>query len=168
MGKSKLFMAMALVLSLVSFRAFSKDAGYEISSFDLSGKLAENDVLSVSETLDVDFKEPSDEFSRKIPKEIFYRSKDGVNMKYVLEVRDFKVDGFDEGLEIDDSSVFTATAKSGEAKFSGKRKFKISYDIVFPNDRIKNYDFFYYSLLTPEIGAAVKSFKFKVAFEKKI
>ena len=168
MGKSKLFMAMALVLSLVSFRAFSKAAGYEISSFDLSGKLAENDVLSVSETLDVDFKEPSGEFSRKIPKEIFYRSKDGVNMKYVLEVRDFKVDGFDEDLEIDDSSVFTATAKSGEAKFSGKRKFKISYDIVFPDDRIKDYDFFYYSVLSPEIGAAVKSFKFKVAFDKKI
>ena len=148
--------------------SFAGTKNVEFASVNFVGKLLENNTLSVVQSLDVNFKEEANEFLLPVPAVVRYRDKDDVVRKYVLRVEDVSVKDFDCSFEKSSSSNVNVKIVAADSVFSGKKKFTVSYNVVFPEDRLNEYDFFYYVLLDSEIGGEVKKFDFRIDFEKKI
>ena len=151
---------------LFNITAFSQN--FSITDYLLQGSLSKDNVMNVTETISVDFYEPSHGLYREIP--LFFEAKRTVNGKeklvyYKTQVKN--IDTYDENVSIDSSSDYL-TMKLGRADtvFTGNKTYKISYQVIIPDDRIKEDDFIFYSVLGPDWKCSIQNFNFELNLEK--
>lgn len=160
-----------MVALLAAPLCWADAGGFDIAELYFYGSVSEENVVSAVETIDVNFTEYRHGIYRTIP-EFFhlsdYDSKDRlVTKEYVTQVKNICVDGAPSSYSSEDDNT---VIKIGDANSTviGPMSYKISYDYCIPDDRIGDYDLFYYSVLGSEWDAPVEHFIFRVDFEKDI
>lgn len=141
---------------------------YIVDSFSSKAILSEQNTVSATETIIVDFSEPETTFTRSIPLvTTLEKTVDGkpVSLKYTAHISSIFVDGYTFVTENSDGNYYI-TIESGETPFEGKIAFHISYIYDLGDDRIDVYDDTYFSFLGNGFDAPVKKVDFLFTFPK--
>lgn len=139
-----------------------------INEYDFKGHLSKDNVMTVTEKISVDFTNPSHGIYREIPK--FFEAKRYVNnkaklLKYITKVTDFSVK--EEPYTTENSSdYFTAIIGSKNIVLTGQKSYIIKYKYHIPDDRVKESDFIFYSVLGPDWASPIHNFNFEISLEK--
>lgn len=149
---------------------FGDDGGYKITNYIFEGSLSKDNVLTVNETIYVDFFENRHGIYRSIPEH--FRLDRMVGNRYATLDYYPKIHSIDTGYDNSTSSYEDGvrSIKIGDADklISGQHVYNISYVVEIPDDRVKNGDFFYYSVLGPFWDVPIDEFSYRVNFEKPI
>ncbi|MBQ0051909.1 MAG: DUF2207 domain-containing protein [Treponema sp.] len=160
----KKFLILLVLAGLVQLNCFADQAGYSIIDYKFHGLLHENNSVSVTEEITVNFTEPRHGLYRTIPSTMHVaREIDGETkvLKYRNKIRHVSVQN--ENFEWEEGAI-----KIGDAGKTvlGKKRYVISYDYIMPDDRVDSGDLFFYSVLGSEWNVDIGSFSFVVDFEK--
>lgn len=165
---------LALILSMKSANIVSaEDGGYIIRDYDVDAVLQKNNVLEITETIQVHFTEERHGIYRNIPTQMYVNrdtleSLDGSNhrvMKYVNKIKNLSVERWIYETEYEDGNCVIRIGDEDEI-VNGDQTYQISYRYVMPDDRIDNSDFLFYSVLGSGWKTTINHFTFRVAFEK--
>jgi len=165
--KKKFIIFFALIL--LASPMFADLAGYYISYYNFDATLQENNVLSVTETIDVVFTEARHGIYRTLPTR-FYASnyEDNDREMTYAEYYRYISTGDDKYTTSSENETFAIKIGDPDKTIEGKHTYTISYECVMPDDRINSYDFFYYSPLGAYWETTINQFDFNIHFEKPI
>ncbi len=173
---SKRKSVLALIFTLLAFTSCTtnnttitpESSTYIIDSFSSKAILSEQNTVSTSETIIVDFFEPEASFTRAFPLTVtLEKMVDGkpVSLNYTAHVSSVFVDGYTFTAETRDN-IYYITITSGDTAFEGKVAFHISYIYDLGDDRIDAYDDTYFSFLGSGFDVPVKKMDFLFTFPK--
>lgn len=165
--KRKFTLLFALII-LIAAPVFADKAGYYINYYNFDAVLHENNVLTVNEVIDVVFTEPRHGIYRSLPLYYYvtnYEDKNNREMTYAENYRHIYT-GSDQNSTSTEGNTFFIKIGNPNKEISGSHTYTISYECVMPDDRIKSYDFFYYSPLGAYWETTINQFDFNIQFEK--
>lgn len=147
--------------------AFADDGGYTITEYQWSGVLHENNVLSVTETIDVNFEDWRHGIYRSIPKLFYVGQPDGTATKYYGRVNHISVK--EDDFKVEDGSEYCDIRIGDEDEYKiDDYSYEISYQYRIPDDRIADRDFLFYSVLGSEWNTTIDHFSFELSFDKEL
>lgn len=147
------------------------EGGYRILEYQVDAVLHEDNRVTQEETITVDFLEPRHGIYRMFPTYFkIYREGDTESRVYRYEcsVKRVDVEGevFETDYSEDDSSSYYIKIGDADTYVEGLHTYKIRFDYVMPEDRIKKGDFFFYSVLGADWKTDIENFSFRMEFEK--
>ncbi len=157
------------ILCLFSFVFVGADeGGYRIEDYKFEGTYHKDNTVSVTETIQVQFTESRHGIYRTMP--LFMdvkRDVDGkkVVLKYQNDVRDVDVKDWNFSTDVDDN-YYDIKIGSRSEYVDGIQTYKISYTYVMPDDRVKDSDLIYYSVLGADWNVDIKNFDFDMKFDE--
>ena len=147
--------------------ALAADDGYRISRYSFSGRLTEQNVMEVTEVIEVDFREPSHGIYREIP--LTYQVEPAVTGRdwftYKASVEDLTVKGAPSRTETDGDNL-TVRIGSADELVEGSRTYTLSYRYVMSDNRLPDADLLYYSVLGTSWSAGIDLFEFEIGLDK--
>lgn len=158
----------SLFVIKLGIEASADSGGYTIKSLDFKGVVHENNSVSVTETLNVNFYEQRHGIYRAIPLTMYVGGKVADlddTLLYRNYVTDVNVDGYNFDVEEEDDYCYIKIG-SEDKYVDGNQKYEISYTYTMPDDRLDTTDFLFYSVLGDKTGTAINNFKFNVKFDK--
>lgn len=168
MKKLFVIVAAALLLVLMTPSPAFADEAYTIKSDDVHITVQENNVISVAETLTVDFSQPRHGIYYVVP----YRGtwKNYINgeyteVRYNQRIYDFSVEGNKYELSRDGGSI---TAKIGDPDkyVSGRQVYTVSYKCNMGDNGYDEFDMFYKNIINCHEGDYIENASFRVTFPK--
>ncbi len=165
--KKKFIIFLSFIL-LISSPLFADLAGYYITNYRFDAVLHENNVLSVNEVIDVVFTEPRHGIYRTLPIYFYTANEEEDREMTYAEIYHNISTGIDKHSNSTEGNTFIIKIGNPDIEISGKHTYTISYDCIMPDDRIKSYDFFYYSPLGAFWDTTINQFDFNIRFEKPI
>lgn len=166
---SLLLMSLFLTL-LPSFPIKAAAADYDISQYDIELKVRENATVEVIERLDVHFNKPCSQLVRSIPLKHSRKLKNanGRRMVYKYRTPVYHVSVLGAPYTEKKKGSYLNIIIGGEDNtFTGDKQYEISYVYDMGEDRIKDYDRFYYPILSSEWNTSIKKINFTIDFDKK-
>lgn len=165
---NKIISALLFLFCFLQPFLFADEGGFVIKDYSFQGVFKENNVMSVTEKIDVFFTEKRHGIYRTFPSEMYVtREKDNklCNMTYANKVKKISVlnDNFDTSSE---NSTYVIKIGSENTTIAGPHTYIIKYDFVMPDDRLDNGDFFYYSVLGQYWDTTIEHFSYSIKFEK--
>lgn len=153
--------------------ASADEGGYTIRDYTVHAVLHENNVLEVTETIQVDFSAKRHGIYRNIPTHMYVKrdtseKQDGSGsrvMNYANQIRNLSVDGWDYETSYENGN-YVIQIGDEDSKVEGIQNYQISYRYIMPDDRVTASDFFYYSVLGSGWKTTIDHFTFDVIFEK--
>lgn len=162
-----LFFSVILILPAL---ADAQTAGFYIKSYDYYAYLGKNKVMTVQETIDVEFIDRRHGIYRSLPEKFSAYRYDGKNerfMEYKQEYSSVSTSP-DKNTTDAESSVFTIKIGDENKTIIGPHTYTIKYKCVMYDDRIDLSDFFYYSPLGAYWETDIEQFNFRIDFEEPI
>ena len=147
----------AFALALLVFTCAGVPAEAADDGYKFNGVWHENNTVSVTEKISVNFLESRHGIYRTIPNRFvlggsFVGEKDR-NYHYAVKVRNVDVEGDDYERDSDNNNTILKIGSS-------------SHTYKFPPDRIDSADMLYYSVLGPSWTTTIKKFAFDMKFDK--
>ncbi|MCR5792347.1 MAG: DUF2207 domain-containing protein [Lachnospiraceae bacterium] len=149
-------------------KASAEDTGFVITDYYVEGDWHDNNVVTVREHIEVDFKEKRHGIFRSFPDRFYlgaaaYGGKE--TLTYYSKVKNIHVE--EDKYSVDTEDGYTTIKIGNKYKtVTGKKSYDISYDFVIPDDRIDTMDFIYYSPLGAQWDTQIKHFSFSFLFDK--
>ena len=164
----KKFVLFFVLIFIASVPVFADLEGFYITNYKFDGVLHENNVLSVTEVIDVVFTEPRHGIYRSFPEKFYYfNQEEEREMTYVPKYR--SIDTGDDKHKTDtEDGVFSIIIGDKYKTITGNHTYVISYDCCIPDDRIKQNDFLFYSPLGAFWNTNIDNFEFDIKFEKPV
>lgn len=153
--------------------ASADEGGYTIRDYTVHAVLQENNVLEVSETIQVDFSAKRHGIYRYIPTHMYVKrdtseKQDGSGsrvMNYANKVKDLSVEGWNYETSYENGN-YAIRIGDEDSTVEGLQTYQISYRYSMPDDRISTSDFLFYSVLGSGWKTTIDHFAFDVTFEK--
>ena len=156
-------------------KASADDGGYTIRDYHVDAELQKNNVLDITETIQVHFYKKRHGIYRNIPTHMYVNrvtveDEDGSAaesrvMDYANKIRNLSIDGWEYDTEYENGN-YVIRIGDEDTLVEGDQTYRISYRYVMPDDRISYNDFLFYSVLGSGWETTIKHFSFDVAFEK--
>ena len=146
---------LVLFMSTVSFVS-AESAGFTTERFDVDVTISEDHVMSVTETIDVDFYESRHGIFRYIP----YDGK-----AYTIDNQAVYSDSYEEYRE--DSNVVFQIGDPYET-IRGEHRYQLGYDLVCYEDDDSTVDYLSLDVIPPEWQTAIKSAEIYIEFPKAV
>lgn len=166
----KLLICVALLAAAFAVPAGASAAGgFEITSYDVTAVVSENNVYDVTEVINVRFDTQRHGIYRTIPvnTEQTRETTDGnrVTTRVLSSVWDVSVEGWDYSVSGDGSQV---TIKIGNAYeyVTGDQTYRISYKIGFGDDGAARFDEAYFNIIGTDWEAPIKKASFSITLPK--
>ncbi|MDE6567031.1 MAG: DUF2207 domain-containing protein, partial [Lachnospiraceae bacterium] len=137
--------------------ASADNGGYTIRDYHVEAKLQKNNVLDITETIQVHFQEKRHGIYRNIPTHMYvnrFTAEDAENksatsgrvMDYANKIRNLSVDGWEYDTDTENGN-YVIRIGDEDTLVEGDQTYQISYRYVMPDDRITYNDFLFYSVL---------------------
>ena len=143
---------------------------YEITAYHVDMSLSENNVLSVQENLTVQHNEQMHGIVRAIPymQTIVYLDGNGDlrSNNYKTKIYDVSVTGAHE--TYDESGIFYIKLGSASQYVTGTKNYEYSYKIDLGDDRITEFDQFYYNIIGNYWDTTITGVSFKITLPKAV
>ena len=157
-----LFISFFLFL-ILPINVHAQDYGYEIESYNVDIIVNENNVLNVTETIDVNFKESRHGIFRKIPIVNKFQRKD-FDTKNKAKIRNVSInEPYTSSLE---NNIYTYKIGKAYETITGPKQYIIKYDYDFGDDNIDEYDEVYYNIIGTEWDTNMKVVGFTIQMPK--
>lgn len=148
-------------------------SSYTIQDYHVQAELQKNNVLEITETLQVHFNEKRHGIYRNIPTHMYVnrdtsKNLDGSSSRvldYANKIRNLSIDGWKYDTEYENGN-YVIRIGDEDTMVEGDQTYRISYRYVMPDDRITNSDFFFYSVLGSGWNTTIQHFSFDISFEK--
>lgn len=169
----KKFVTLLLSLTLLmcaTWSAFADEGGYTITNYQVSAVLYDNNTVTQTEVIDVNFSSSRHGIYRSIPQTMYVgRNVDGesVAMEYRNQIRNVSVEGAPFETESEDGHCNIRIGDADETVI-GDQRYTISFTYSMPDDRLDSGDFLFYSVLGSEWGTTIDHFSFDMTFYKPI
>lgn len=151
------------------------DGGYTIRNYQVKAELQKNNVLDITETIQVHFHEKRHGIYRYIPTHMYVNRATVVDengsvtesrvMDYANKIQNLSVDGWEYDTESENGN-YVIRIGDEDTLIKGDQTYRISYRYVMPDDRITYNDFLFYSVLGNGWKTSIKHFSFELVFEK--
>lgn len=143
---------------------------YQIVEYDVQMSLSDNNILSVEESLKVQHNEPMHGIVRAIPymQNIMYLDGSG-NLQgnnYKTDIYDVSVTGPSETYS--ESGIFYIRLGSEYQTVTGEKSYNYSYKINLGDDRITEFDQFYYNIIGNYWDTTITNVTFKLTLPKPV
>lgn len=148
-----------LCLSALGVRAFDD---VRVKTYYVDVNVHANNTIDITEEVTVHFGEPRHGFFRYVPYKYYMFDK-----TYVCDINNVKVYGDDYTLSDENDNLLI---KIGDANrmVSDDKTYGIEYTIVNKEDRLKDFDIFYHSIVGNDFQLDIDTLMFSVVFEKKV
>lgn len=148
-------------------------SSYIIRDYHVQAELQKNNVLEITETIQVHFNEKRHGIYRNIPTHMYVNRDTSENLDgsssrvldYANKIRNLSIDGWEYDTEYENGN-YVIRIGDEDTLVDGDQTYRISYRYVMPDDRITNSDFFFYSVLGSDWNTTIQHFSFDVSFEK--
>lgn len=162
-----------LIIGISSTTAFADDGGYSITNYKFTGTLHENNTVTVTENITVNFTSDRHGIYREIPLYMYVGGavdgRPGTSIEYSNDVKDVSVEGWKYSVDEDEDGRYEMIKIGSSSKYvSGEQNYVIHYTYVMPDDRLDSTDFLFYSVLGSEWNVPVDKFSFDLKFDKAI
>lgn len=156
----KKLLLLTLILCLTTLGALAKDVW--VKSYLVDVAVHENNTLDIVEEVTVHFDEPRHGFYRYVPYKYYMFGK-----SYRCDITDVKVSGDNYSLKDENDNLLV---KIGDANrtVTGDKTYSISYRIKYRDDRLKDRDMFYQSIIGQDFELDIDTLCFSVIFDKKL
>ncbi|MEG0895590.1 MAG: DUF2207 domain-containing protein, partial [Oscillospiraceae bacterium] len=170
----KKVLSLLMLIVVVSVTAFAEDYEnyeyYDTNSYDVNVKISQDNVYSVTETIQVEFKEKRHGIFRYIP--YIQNVKRPVNGEIAefrsrSKVYDVDVKGFDYDVSSENGNKVIKIGDK-DSYVSGKQTYVISYKFRPDDDRVSEYDEIYFNILPYLWETPIEKVTFSVEFPKVI
>lgn len=144
----------------------SENASYDyvITSYDITANVSEDNVLSVTEKINVFFNSPRHGIYRVIQTKGNVARSDGSDVNYSAKINSLKASE-----EFDTSSSggeYTIKLGSADETITGAHSYEISYNYVIGEDKLKGADELYYNIIGSQWSAPINNLTFKFTMPK--
>lgn len=158
----------ALILCALCGTAFADDGGFVIRDYNVQAVMHNDNSVTVTENISVDFLEARHGIYRTIPEFMYIGGAvNGTDSSkaYRSYVSDVYVAGAPAEFYAEDSSYFI---KIGDPDYTvtGDKNYTISYTYRMSDDRIDELDLLYYSVLGADWDTYIDNFSFTMSFDK--
>lgn len=171
LGKLQFGFILFFILFMIPRNTISaSDMGYRINQYQMDITVMEDGKIHVKELIQVNFKEYRHGIIRQIPiKQKNKIESENGNKTYVYDVKI-------SGLSVE-SDPFTQEKEDGYLKLKlgsadksimGPKTYSISYTMDIGDDRIPEYDMFYFDIIGPDWDTYIDAVDFKITFEKPV
>ena len=158
---SLLFISFFLFL-IMPITAYA-DTGYKIENYKVDIIVNENNVLDITETIDVNFLEQRHGIIRKIPiKNVYKRSDYYTESKAIIsnmKINDHYTSSYSDG-------EYSYKIGSASEYVTGKKQYIISYSYDIGDDNIDEYDELYYNIIGTKWDCNIENVEFSIAMPK--
>ena len=156
------------VIILLPALADAQTAGFYIKSYDYYAFLGKDKVMTVQETIDVEFIDKLHGIYRSLPEKFFATRFDGENYRDLEYKQDYRsVSTYPDKNSIEHGdNVFTIRIGDENKTIIGPHTYTITYKCILYDDRIDLSDFFYYSPLGAFWETNIDQFNFRIDFEE--
>ncbi|MEG1276012.1 MAG: DUF2207 domain-containing protein, partial [Ruthenibacterium sp.] len=164
-----LMVALCLCFSF-ALPGFADDDGYRITSFAVDATLHENNTVTQTETITVEYLVPRHGMFRTLPTLVsVWRTVDGerVKMTYRTKISDMSVEGAPYETSNEDG-IYTIRIGDPDEVVTGSVTYVIHYKYDIGDDRVADYDELNYSLNGPDCDTTIDNFSFQMHFDKPI
>lgn len=164
-----LFILLTLLCTVLKVQA--DDSDYYVESWDYLAIVHENNTWDVRERIDVNFVQPHHGIFVYKP-QIFTDTHpyDGVDSQYTYKLKIKKVDvpgwNFETETNGDAQDNFIIQIGKESVTLTGLQSYVINYSIVYPDDRVKEADHLYHSVLGEGWASNIRHFAFDIRFDK--
>jgi len=145
------------------------EENFTIQEYHISAVLHENNTLTVGESMNVNFHTRSHGIFRNIPmvQNIKRTLSDGRTRVFVYDTKVSNVYVKDDPFTTDtqDSNFIIKIGDEDKYVF-GKKTYTFGYRLSFPEDRVEEYDEFYYSFVGTDWGTTISAFSFDLTLDK--
>ena len=171
MRKKLLCLVLALCAALaLAVPAFAADDGYTIKRYDIQSTLHENNTITQTETITVDYHEERHGIYRTLPETVSLQqlvNGAACDMTYRVKLRNISVEGAPFETE-SDNDVTTIRIGDPDETVTGEHTYTISFDYDIGDDRVPDYDTLYYSFVGAEWDTTIEQLTFAMTFDKPI
>ena len=137
---------------------------YVIESCDIDMVVNENNILSITEKIGVDFKVEKHGITRKIPLRNTVTRLDGTTTRNVIEITDINVnDSFETNSE---NGFKVIKIGSADRTMTGRNDYTISYLYNMGKDPGKDFDELYFDLIGDQWDTTIKNITFRIQMPK--
>ena len=160
---------LSIIVLLLASELFAES--FRILNFNFVGTLSEKNVLSVTETIEVEFSEARHGIYRTLPTQFEvnrFNGKETKTYKYRVLYTDVNTYADSSSTESGDGNTFSIKIGDANSYVNGKHTYQISYETTMFVDGIDYNDFFYYSVLGPFWDVDIDNLSFRINFEKQI
>lgn len=162
-------MIMSALIIGCSAQVFADEGGYTIKNYEVNAVLHDNNVVSVTEKITVNFYHLRHGIYRTIP--VIYQATrdngDGNKLyTYKCKVENIKVKGGEWTKESNDYAYIDIKIGDKKERIKGNKTYVISYDYKTPDDRVSTGDMLYFSLLGDMWNTKTDKFTFSMKFDK--
>ena len=156
--------AVFLLISTFLGTLFADLGGFYIKNYNFHGTLLKNNKMEVTENIDVHFNEERHGIYHYIT-EYVYVNREGKVRTYKNQINKINVKNYKFKTDYEDGNLIIKIGD--ENKYvSGDQHYEISYVITMPDDRIRESDFLFYSVLGSGWNVQINHFNFRIDFEK--
>lgn len=155
--------------------ASADDGGYTIQDYHVEAELQKNNVLDITETIQVHFYKKRHGIYRNIPTHMYVNritkadadgnAAESRVMNYADKIQNLTIDGWEYDTEYENGN-YVIRIGDEDTLVEGDQTYRISFRYVMPDDRNSYDDFLFYSVLGSGWETTIKHFSFDVAFEK--
>ena len=144
--------------------AITRDDGYTINNYDIIIKVKENNVLDITENINVNFNESRHGIYRTIPLFNTITRLDGTTSKNKVQITNIKV-----------NEPYTKSIQNGKLNLqigdpdrtiTGPKTYSIHYDYNLGKDTSKDYDELYFNLIGNEWDTNINKVNFTINLPK--
>ena len=155
----------ALVPSFSSFAAAGeKYYPYVIDNYDVKIDVAEDNILYITETIDVNFNEARHGIYRNIPRRFTVEREDGSTSNAKIKLKHFKCsDNYDITSTGEEYSIQIGDT---DKTIKGNHTYVLSYDYIIGKDLLDGADEFYYNIIGTEWDTVIKNASFEINMPK--
>lgn len=141
----------------------SSKGGYEITAYNVDIVVNEDNVLHITETIDVYFYEERHGIYRTIPLKGNITRADGRNGKYQADISNITVSEAYSRSDINGTSKnIKLQIGSSTSTIIGEHRYLISYDYSLGSDGVSKYDELYYNIIGAEWDTKISNVTFTI------
>lgn len=168
----KRLLTLLLLAVIISVWARADLGGYTLRHVTINAVVHENSKWDITETLEVEFFEPRHGIYKYVPSRFHYAftQPDGTidEKVYTNKVSNFKVNGYDYELDIDETPARNKIIKIGSADeyVEGLQTYVITYQVQYFDDRFVGEDFLCHTIWGDGWETEVDVLDFSIKFDK--
>lgn len=143
-------LSLLIIMALGAFSvAYGSDGTMETLGFDVHVQLEEDNTMLVTETITINYLTPRHGIFRNISIRGVAESEfegEVYKQNYINKIKDVKVEGYDFQ-DYTEGDYYVIQIGSGDYTVEGIHTYKISYRCLLKDDRISEFDSFYWNLI---------------------
>lgn len=161
---SLFILIIAVLPACNAFAAGEKYYPYVINNYDVKIDVDEDNILHITETIDVNFNEARHGIYRTIPRRFAVEREDGSSSNAKIKVKHFQCsDDYDLSSTGDE---YTIQIGDANRTITGSHTYVLSYDYIIGKDLLEGADEFYYNIIGTEWDTAIQNVTFEINMPK--